>query len=131
MIGWWFLILAQTPEERASAVAADPRSPQAQAAILATWEINVAGIDWVNDLVGAGKAVEVLSGGYPSRYRAIAGDVLPLVSDGPPAADTGFAVVGDDYVMPRDWSSNVTIHRDRLAGCQASQALTIEVWDQS
>lgn len=131
MIGWWFLVLAQTPEERARIVASVPRSPLEEAAILASREVNVAGIDWIEQLAAAGKAVQVLSGGYPSRYRALAGDVLPLIADGPPAADTGFAVIGDDYVMPRAWRGKVTLHRDRMATCSPSQVLTIEVWDQS
>lgn len=129
MIGWWFLVLAQTPEERDATTGQGAK--QAQAALLASWEINVAGIDWIESLVAAGKAVMVQSGWYPSRYRALAGDVLPLIADGPPAADAGFAVVGDDYVMPPYWSGNVTIHRDRFAACAPSQVLTIEVWDQS
>lgn len=131
MIGWWFLVLAQAPEERARIVAAVPRSEKEQSTILASWEINVAGIDWIDQLVAAGKAVQVLSGGYPSRYRAMASDVLPLIADGPPAADTGFAVIGDDYVMSRAWCGNVTLHQDRMATCLPSQVLTIEVWDQS
>jgi hypothetical protein len=123
MIGWWIFVIAQTPEERA--VAEDLKE-----GVLATWEASLAGIDWIDALVKSGKAARVLAGGYPSRYRAIARDVLPLIAGGPPAHD-GIAVIGDDYVMPGDWSGNVTLHGDRIERCPPSQVLTIEVWDQS
>jgi hypothetical protein len=123
MIGWWILVAAQTPEELEAA--ADPK-----AAVLASWEASVAGIDWVDRLVKEGKARQLLAGGYPNRYTAKASDVLPLISDGPPD-HIGPTVFGDDYVMPGNWSGNVTIHRDKFAACPPEKVLTVEVWDQS
>ena len=92
MLGWYILVIAQTPEERA--VASDLKE-----GLLAKWKASVAGIDWIDALVKDGKAAQVLVGGYPSRYLATARDVLPLIADGPPA-HSGPTVFGDDYVMP-------------------------------
>jgi hypothetical protein len=124
MIGWWILVIAQTPEERAAG------DDGVKESVLAKWEASLAGIDWIDALVKTGKAAQVLAGGYPSRYRAVAADVLPQIANGPPA-HSGPTVFGDDYVMPGDWSGNVTMHRDRIERCPPSQMLTIEVWDQS
>jgi hypothetical protein len=123
MIGWWILVIAQTPEERAV-------TDDSKEAVLAKWEASLAGIDWIDALVKNGKAAQVRAGGYPSRYRACACDVLPLIASAPPAHD-GLTVIGDDYVMPGDWSGDLTVHRDRIELCPPSQTLTIEVWDQS
>lgn len=123
MIGWWIVIAAQTPEVRETAT-------DRKAAVLANWETSVGGIDWVQTLVEEGKAVQLLAGGYPNRYAAQADAVLPLIADGPPD-HSGPTVYGEDYVMPGDWSGNVTIHRDRIAACSPNQVLTIEAWDQS
>ena len=60
----------------------------------------------------------VHSGWYPTRYRVVAADVLPLIADGPPA---GVRVL----------HARATLHRDRMARCAPSQVLTVEVWDLS
>jgi hypothetical protein len=126
MIGWWIVIAQQTPNERATA------APDAQkAAILANWETSVSGINWIEKLVEEGKMTEhSRNGGYPIRYTALAGDVLPLIADGPPAIN-GPTIFGDDYVMPGNWSGNIKIDRDKIAACPPDQVLTIDVWDQS
>jgi hypothetical protein len=77
MIGWWIAIVARTPEERDAAI-------DRKAAILANWETSLGGIDWVTKLTKEGKATQLSSGGYPNRYTAKAGDVLPLLAKGIP-----------------------------------------------
>ena len=124
MIGWWIVVAAQTPEER------DDPAADRRAAILATWEIGLGGLDWLHTLVDAGKAEQSSFCGYPNRYTAKAGEVLPLLADGPPP-HRGMAVIGDDYVMPANWKGNVAFHPERIAACSADQMLTIDAWDLS
>ena len=88
MIGWWIVVAAQTPEER------DDPAADRRAAILATWEIGLGGLDWLHTLVDAGKAEQSSFSGYPNRYTAKAGEVLPLLADGPPP-HRDMAVIGD------------------------------------
>ncbi|MDR3483182.1 MAG: hypothetical protein P4L91_21000 [Burkholderiaceae bacterium] len=123
MLGWWIVIAQQAPEEWAAAT-------DRKAALLANWETSLGGIDWIEKLILAGKATRLLSGGYPNRYAAIARDVLPLIAGGLPA-HTGPTVIGEDYVMPGDWTGNVEINLDKISSCPLGQVLTIEVWDQS
>lgn len=123
MLGWWIVIVQQTPEEWATAV-------DRKAAILANWETSVNGIDWIEKLTEEGKAAQLLKGGYPNRYVAISRDVLPLIADGIPTHD-GLTVIGDDYVLPGNWTGNVVIDHGKIAACPPDQILTIDVWDQS
>lgn len=123
MIGWWFVISAQTPEER-------DRSIDPKAGVLANWETSVGGIAWVIKLVADGKAVQLSSGGYPNRFTAKAGDVLPILVKGIPDHND-MTIIGDDYVMPAGWKGNIVLHQDMIAACHTDQVLTIDVWDQS
>ncbi|MES2249238.1 MAG: hypothetical protein V4645_18305 [Pseudomonadota bacterium] len=123
MIGWWIVIAAQSPEERDQAV-------DRNAAVLANWEAGPGGADWLRQFVNAGKAKQLSFSGYPNRYTAQAGDILPLLSNGPPA-HRGPAVIGDDYVMPANWKGKSIFNRDKIATCSPDQRLTIDAWDQS
>lgn len=124
MIGWWIVIAAQTPEER------DAPNSDRKAAVLANWETSVGGIDWVTKLTKEGKATQLSSSGYPNRYTAKAGDVLPMLSKGIPD-HSDMTIIGDDYVMPAGWKGNIIMHQDKIEACPPDQVLTIEVWDQS
>lgn len=125
MIGWWIVVSAQTPEERDRTALEDRK-----AAILAQWEVGPGGLEWLAQLVQAGRAAQLSASGYPNRYTATAGDVLPLLAGGPPP-HTGPAIIGDDYVMPANWRGKIELHADRLAACPVDQVLTIDAWDQS
>ncbi|MGQ3054247.1 hypothetical protein [Acidovorax temperans] len=123
MIGWWIVVAAQTPEER-------DRSLDRKEAVLANWEVGPGGIDWLQQLVREGKATWLAFNGYPNRYTAKAGDVLPLLAGGPPA-HRGPAIIGDDYVMPANWKGDAIFHPDKIATCPPDQPLTIDAWDLS
>jgi hypothetical protein len=124
MIGWYFVVASNTRDDRIN-------DADAQASILATWEVSVEGLDWIEELVGHGRASKLKGGGYPNLYTAKAGDVLPLLADGPPRVSRGMAIIGDDYVMPAGWQAEVQMHADRIAVCPVDQQLTIEAWDLS
>lgn len=123
MIGWWIVVAAQTPEERDQAI-------DTKLAVLANWEVGPGGIDWLHQLVKAGRASQLSFSGYPNRFTVQAGDVLPLLAGGPPE-HRGPAIIGDDYVMPANWKGNVIFHQDKIAACPPDQVLTIDAWDQS
>ena len=124
MIGWWIVISAQTPEEK------DTPGNDNKAAVLAMWETSVGGIDWINKLAKDGKATQLSNGGYPNRYTAKAGEVLPILARGIPDHDD-MMIFGEDYVMPAGWKGNITMHQDRISACAPGQVLTLDVWDQS
>ena len=121
MIGWCIVIAQQTPAERAASV-------DKKAAILAKWDSSPGGIGWIESLVREGKATQLAHGGYPNRYAALAGDVLPRIADGPPD-HSGPPVIGESYVMSGNWAGTAQIDRAKIAACPSEQVLTIEVWD--
>ncbi|MEU8920448.1 hypothetical protein AB0D10_05840 [Kitasatospora sp. NPDC048545] len=118
MLGWWIGVTELAPEEIDRA-----GREQFRAALLATWEVGVSGIGWVEELVAAGKAEQLLHGGYPNRYTARAEHVLPLFAAGAvPGAGSGpFSRV--IRAMESD--------PERIAACPADRLLTIQAWDLS
>jgi hypothetical protein len=123
MLGWWIVIAQLAPDEWAA-------TTDRKAALLANWETSLDGIDWIEKLTEEGKATRLLSGGYPNRYIATAGDVLPLIASGLPARTWPIGV-GVNRVMAGGWTSNVEINLNKISTCPTDQILTIEVWDQS
>ena len=122
MLGWFIIISTQTPQERDAG--SDPERN------LATWETGLFGAEWLKTLVANGKAEQLSFSGYPMRYTAAAGDVLPLIAAGPPTHKSPL-VIGDDYVQPPGWNGQASIHHARIASCRPDQMLTIDAWDQS
>src|SRR6218665_1756155 len=76
------------------------------------------------------QATQLSSGGYPNRYTAKAGNMLPILANGTPDHDD-MSIIGDDDVMPAGWKGHIILHRDRIAAGPADQVLTIEVRDLS
>ncbi|MDK9498332.1 hypothetical protein QEZ40_003283 [Streptomyces katrae] len=118
MLGWSITLWRGTPEER------DRATPEErEAATLAYWVVGLYGLDWLTELVKAGRAEELWRSGYPSRYTALAGDVLPLFTDAAPPGSGGSGTGRAPF--------DVRLHPDRIAACPADQTLTIDAWDQS
>jgi len=114
MIGWSIMVMRQAPEDYPLKIDRD--------AVLANWKVGAMGTFWIDELIAAGEAQRVKSGGYPDIYTALAGLIVPLLlGEELPS--------GEDVPMlkPRE----VTIKRDELATCPADELLTIMVWDRS
>ncbi|MEU5418858.1 hypothetical protein ACH4UT_14195 [Streptomyces sp. NPDC020799] len=115
MLGWEITVWRRTPEEL------DRDRYGHSAATLARWEDrHVGALNWLTELVEAGKAEQLAVSGYPSRWTARAGDTLHLLADGSPN-QAGNA----HHVRLIEWNT------DLMAACPADQVLTIEAWDQS
>jgi hypothetical protein len=116
MSGWWVVVDPRTPAERDA-------SEEKMAQLVASWETGVCSMRFLTrDLVKAGKAVQHSFNGYPNRFTVAAGDLVPLIIDGPP---TWKGEHGQEY------TGRVTIHRDKLLALSADRMLTVDVWDQS
>lgn len=129
MLGWWIYInAADVPDGE---VITGKKYPA-----LAKWETRVDGLDWIDRLVQEGRAVQVLNGGYPNRYKAKAADMLPLLTDGgiaPPKVGMWVFGVdeGEEYAHPPGWMGKIEFDHDAIAACSPDQVLTITAWDQS
>jgi hypothetical protein len=122
MLGWGIHIYRQLPDE--------PWDRCTEESRIASWVAGLGGLDWIDELVKRGKAVDYGGNGYPNLYTAAAKDILPKISDGPPPHEGPF-VIGDDYVAPSGWTGGVKIDRTKIAGCSPDEQLTIVAWDQS
>nr|BEK70234.1 hypothetical protein KPHV_74610 [Kitasatospora purpeofusca] len=103
MLGWWFVVTV-------------PAAGDGEDVVLAKWETGIGGLDWIAGLVAAGRAEQLRFDGYPHRYTARAGEVLPLLVDG--------SVFGAG-IRRRE------LYPDLIAACPAEALLTVDAWDQS
>jgi len=124
MLGWQIFIDRYLPDKSLEEAMRTPETT------LVAWQTRIGGLDWLNQLVKEGKAVDLGGNGYPCLYTSVAKYVLPRISSGPPIHD-GSIVVGDDYVLPSGWSGQLEIHAKRIAQCTPDEKLIIEAWDLS
>lgn len=111
MLGWWFFVAHQTPKDWAL-------MPDREQYRLASWETGVSGIRWIEELVAQGQAEKLRGDGYPSRYRARASTILPLLRN---------EVTGGG---PRKWPKG-SFYEENIASCPCDKTLVIDAWDQS
>jgi len=114
MSGWWVVVDPRTPAERDA-------SKEKMAPVVASWESGVRSMWFLTrDLVTAGKATQLSFNGYPNRFTVAAGDLVPLIIDGPPT-----------WKDEHGHESNrlVTIKREELTTLPAGQILTVDLWD--
>lgn len=97
--------------------------------ILARWSSGgFRGLDWIENLVSEAKAEDLGGNGYPLYYKAKAQFILEALALDVPK-NTGQTIIGDDYVMPSDWRSE--IDTSKIAKCDPDQQLIVEAWDLS
>ena len=70
MLGWWITVSKGSIAEDLP-----------QDATLASWEVGLGGLRWLDALVAAGRAQKLRGDGYPTRYEARAEFVLPLLDE--------------------------------------------------
>ncbi len=103
-----------------AAVPKDPSKgflPTFNRQVLAAWQTDYDGLDWIEDLVKTGKAIRLQGGGWPSLYTATAENLISQIIDGPPKAK--------DYL-----SSGVGQQSANAAACSPDEWLWIKAWDQ-
>ena len=88
------------------------------------------GLKRLDALVADGKAIDLGGNGYPNRYTAEAGQLLPSVVDGPPAARPTL-VCGPDDVLGPAWEGKTVIDREVADDCGMDEWLLVVAWDDS
>ena len=106
MLGWLVLVYPKSNED----------------AKLASWEVGVSGLRWLDALVAEGKAEKLNGNGYPTRYQARADFVLPLLENGSVAPPTN---------KPQNWIGALKLNAENIAACSPDHVLVIDAWDQS
>jgi hypothetical protein len=125
MLGWHISVYRQTDEGASPAVFDSTEGPR-----LAVWQTGLGGLEWLEDLVKAGNAVDLGGTGYPLRYTATARYLVPRLLDGPPEAhETWVLRVGESAVGAR--AGRTVIDHDVVTACRPDEWLIVEAWDES
>ena len=115
-----------------AAVPKDPSKgfkPTFERHVIASWATDYDGLDWIEDLVKAGKAIRLRGGGYPSLYTATAENLITQITDGPPRANDSRNKWVEGDVKPS--VVGTWINRTKAADCSPDEWLLIEAWDES
>jgi hypothetical protein len=125
MLGWHVSVYRQE-DGGASPATWDSR----QGTRLAVWQTDLFGLEWLDELVKAGKARDLRGNGYPNRYTAPAQYLIPQVIDKPPEANKTWVCGPDDVIGP-GWDGK-TVTNPRAAGqCRPDEWLLVVAWDES
>ncbi len=125
MTGWHISIYRQTNDGASPAKAESPEGTR-----LAVWQSGVDGLDWVQELVKADKAINLGGNGYPYRYTATAENLIPQIVAEPPGARRIWASE-ENNILTQKWEGKTVIDRAALADCRPDEWLLIVVWDES
>lgn len=110
-----------------------PEAPNAlaeRAELVAVWQSDASGLDWIDPLLRQGQATTISADGYPSLYAVKAGSIHPVISNGPPNANPVWKREMGDVIGPL-WLGGTTVHPDVLAQCEPNEWLLVEAWDES
>lgn len=125
MLGWHISIYRQRDGGSSPASAESPEGTR-----LAVWQTGLGGLDWLDELVIAGKAIDLGGKGYPCRYSATAENLIPHIIDEPPHANRVW-VSGKDDILTNKWEGKTVIDREVIAACRPDEWLLVEAWDES
>ena len=97
---------------------------------MAVWQKGTDGLNWLHELVGAGKAVHLGGDGYPYRLTSTAGYLSARILYGPPGARLHWAYDAGDILL-EGWEGKTVIDRAALSACRVGEWLIVEAWDES
>ena len=125
MLGWHISIYRQRDGGPSPATTESPDGTR-----LAVWQTGSGGLDWLDELVTSGKAINLGGNGYPCRYSATAENLIPHIIDGPPYAHRVW-VCGKDDILTKEWEGKTVIDREAIVACRPNEWLLVEAWDES
>jgi hypothetical protein len=125
MLGWHVSIYRQ---KNGGATPATFESQQAER--VAVWQAGLYGLNWINDLVRDGKAIDLGGDGYPVRYTAPAQYLVPQIVKGLPEAHAIWSHDEGD-ILNEKWAGKTVINVELAKRCDRSEWLLVEAWDES
>jgi hypothetical protein len=125
MLGWHVSIYRQ-----ADGGGSPAKDRETDAARIAVWQTGWNGLEWLDELVRAGKAVDLGGNGYPSRYTAPAEHVIPIVLQKPPGAHEVWLCEPSDIILD-SWEGKTVVDRAAAEQCRPGEWLLVEAWDES
>jgi hypothetical protein len=117
MLGWHISVYRQKNGGLSPATAETTHGSR-----LAAGQTGVGGLDWLDELVKAGKAINLgENGGYPCRYTAIAECLIPRIIGTPPGARARWALASGDYCQRKIGGQNGG--KPRWSRCLSSERM--------
>ena len=123
MLGWTIFI-SRLPDGGLVPAHADSMPGET----LATWHTGIGGTRWINSLVETSEAIDLGGNGYPLKYTAPAGLLLPHVVRGWPKIPD--APNDDSFAMAYGHSTPI-INSEEMERCTEGEWLLVEAWDAS
>ena len=124
-LGWHISVYRQSADRSLPAAA----NAQVETRI-AVWQTGLWGLRWIDDLVQSGRAHSLGGNGYPCRYTALARDLLPSITSGPPEARDPWVFDPGDILLPH-WVGRTLIDKEAVENCSPDEWLLVEAWDES
>ncbi len=125
MLGWHISIYRQTNSGVSPASGESTKGTR-----LAVWQAGLNGLDWIQELVAANKAIDLGGNGYPNRYTATADCLVPQLINEPPDARPVWVFEEHDIVTEK-WAGKTVIDQAAIAVCRPDEWLLIVAWDES
>jgi len=124
MLGWKISVY----QLEQGAVPATTKSPTS--VCLAFWQTELDGLDWIDELVKQGKAMNLGGNGYPCRFTATAEHLIPHFVHGTREAHGMWDLEAADILM-MEWHGKTAIHQTAIAACRPDEWLLLVAWDES
>lgn len=125
MLGWHISIYRQSDG------GSSPATPQSSKGTrLAVWQAGLGGLEWLDALVKAGKAIDLGGDGYPCRYTALAEDIVPHIIETPPQARAVWMREPTDIVTDK-WEGKTVVDRAVAGARHPDEWVLVEAWDES
>lgn len=125
MLGWQISIYKQQNDGDSPATAESSKGVR-----LPVWQAGLGGLDWIYEVINAGNAVGLGGDGYPCRFTMIFKHLIPVLLDGPPAAENAWATGPSETILD-GWQGKTVIDHDVEATCRPDEWLLVEAWDVS
>jgi hypothetical protein len=125
MLGWHISVYRQGDGGASPASANCPHGTR-----IAVWQTDWDGLQWINELVEANRAINLGGNGYPCRYTGTAEHIVPRVLDGSPGAKPVWTC--DEFdILTEKWEGRTVIDVAVAKQCRPDEWLLVEAWDES
>jgi len=127
MLGWHVSVYRQPDGGHSPAAFESPSGVR-----IAVWQADWKGLDWLEELVKDGKAIDLGGNGYPWRFTARAEHLVMRLQGGPPRAnETWLVPEGSYFPDPKAWVGRTQVDQEGVQQCRPDEWLLVEAWDES
>ena len=125
MLGWQIRVYRQTGD-----TLSQPNENSPKGKCLAVWQANSSGLNWLDELVRKGEAIDLGGNhGYPNLYASTAKDLIRKISKKPPGEQNPW-LNGVNDILGEGYLGKTVIDRKEIKKCTPDEWLLVEAWDE-